>query len=204
METLHRFDGTRTAGPGRVNVSVLTATLDRPAPGIARAMAPRTSASIPSGLLTTLSSLPYRLGLGRLLGHRFLLLTFEDGAAAPPRRRLLEVVSWDDDRSEAVVIAPFGARSAWFQAALAGRAVECRIDAEVLRPLRARRVEGEEAYELFSAFERRNRLLMPLARPFVSRLAGFHYDGSPGARRRLLRTMPLLGLAGPLSRRRAG
>jgi hypothetical protein len=133
----------------------------------------------------------YRVGAGRLLGHRFLLLAFADGGSVH-RQRVLEVVSWDGAAREAVAISLLGREAEWYRAASGGGAIEVRIAGERLRP-RVRRIEGEEAFRMFSAFERRNRLLMPVARPVISRLAGFPYDGSPTARRRLLEKMPLLG-----------
>jgi hypothetical protein len=132
----------------------------------------------------------YRLGAGRLLGHRFLLLSFADGSGGQ-RHRVLEVVSWDGAGREAVAISLFGRQAEWYRAASDGGAAEVVIAGEHLRP-RVRRIEGEEAFQMFSAFEGRNRLLMPVARPFISRLAGFRYDGSATARRRLLEKMPLL------------
>lgn len=51
--------------------------------------------------------------------------------------------------------------------------------------------------DLFSAYERRNRLLLPVARPVLSRFAGFTFDGSAPARRELLERMPLVGLMDP-------
>lgn len=135
----------------------------------------------------------YDLGLGRLLGHRFLMVVHRGRRSGRVRRTILEVVSWDPERREAVVISGLGPNAGWRLNVLAGGAEEVWIGAERFAP-RARPLEGEEAFEVFSDYERRNRLLMPLARPVVSKLAGFRYDGSAPARRRLLERMPLLAL----------
>jgi hypothetical protein len=92
-----------------------------------------------------------------------------------------------------VVISLLGDRVGWYRAVSAGRGTEVLIAGERLDP-QVRRVEGEEAFRVFSAFERRNRFLMPLARPVISCLTGFRYDGSASAKQRLLEKMPLLGL----------
>lgn len=147
-------------------------------------------------LLRRLAAAPaflYDAGLGRLLGHRFLLLVHRGRRSGRRRRTVLEVVRWDPRAREAVVISGLGANAGWRLNVLAGGAEEVRIGGERFRP-GVRRLDGEEAFAAFSDFERRNRLLMPLARPVVSRLAGFDYDGSPSARRRLLERMPLLAL----------
>lgn len=139
--------------------------------------------------------------IGPILGHHLLLLTFGD-ADGRPSRRVLEVISWDARRKEAVVIALRGPGAPWLQAALDGAAERVDIGGERLVPV-ARRVEGEEAFRLFSEYEHRYRFLQPLTRPVVSRLAGFRYDGSPAARRRLLERMPLVAL-GPAPGRSPG
>ncbi|HYC81187.1 MAG TPA: nitroreductase family deazaflavin-dependent oxidoreductase [Solirubrobacterales bacterium] len=150
-------------------------------------------------LLRQLAAAPaylYDLGLGRLLAHRFLLLVHRGRRSGRRRRTILEVISWDERRREAVVISGLGPSAGWRLNVLAGGAEEVRIGGERFRP-QVREVAGEEAFSLFSEFERRNRLLMPVARPLVSRLAGFDYDGSPAARRQLLVRMPLLALRAP-------
>jgi hypothetical protein len=138
--------------------------------------------------------LVYRLRLGRLLGHRFLLFTFANAKKDAWREQALEVVEWDPRRRSAVVIALRGTDAPWYVAAFDGRARSVRIADLEIHP-KVRRVEGEEAFRVFSDFERRNRLLMPLSRPVISGLVGFRYDGSPRARRRLLDRMPLVELS---------
>ena len=54
--------------------------------------------------------------------------------------------------------------------------------------------------------ERRNRLAAPLVRHMLARLAGFDYDGSEAARRRLASALPLVAFTrehSPGSARRA-
>jgi hypothetical protein len=61
--------------------------------------------------------------------------------------------------------------------------------APVVRPL-----ASDEAVEVLADYERRNRLLAPLVRAVLSKLAGFRYNGSDAARRRLVQTLPLVAL----------
>lgn len=131
----------------------------------------------------------YRL-IGPLVGRHALLLTFR-GPDGRRREKLLEVISWDLRRKEAVVIALRGRDATWLRAALEGAAERIEIGSERLVPV-ARVLDGEEAVRLFGEYERRYRYLQPLTRPIVSGLAGFNYDGSPPARRRLLERMPLV------------
>ncbi|HET9152482.1 MAG TPA: hypothetical protein VFN85_00025 [Solirubrobacterales bacterium] len=46
----------------------------------------------------------YDLGAGRLLGHRFLLLTHRGRRSGRLYRTMLEIVAWDGARREAVVM----------------------------------------------------------------------------------------------------
>lgn len=60
----------------------------------------------------------------------------------------------------------------------------------------ARELGDDEAEALLSDYERRNRWIAPLVRAGLSWLAGWRYDSSPAARRRLVRQLPLMALRG--------
>jgi hypothetical protein len=51
----------------------------------------------------------YDLGAARLFGHRFLLLTHRGRRSGRLYRTMLEVVDWDSERREAIVMSGFGA-----------------------------------------------------------------------------------------------
>jgi deazaflavin-dependent oxidoreductase (nitroreductase family) len=135
----------------------------------------------------------YSIGAGRLLGHRFLLLTHRGRRSGRSYRTVLEVIEWEPAAGEAVVMSGFGPRSNWYLNALAGGAQEVRIGRLAFAP-ETRQIEAGEASALLAAYERRNRLLAPIVRSVLSRLADLDYDGSDAARRELLARLPLLGL----------
>lgn len=56
-----------------------------------------------------------------------------------------------------------------------------------------RLLDVEEAAAALAAYERRNRIVAPVIRRVLSRLAGFRYDGRPEARLRLVQALPLVG-----------
>jgi deazaflavin-dependent oxidoreductase (nitroreductase family) len=150
----------------------------------------------PSSLVRRALRVPallYGIGAGRLLGHRFLLLTHRGRRSGRIYRTILEVVGWDGARNEAVVMSGFGPRAAWYLNVLDGGAEEVRIAAVRFRPA-VRELETDEAVQVVAGYERRNRFVAPLVRAIFSRLAGFRYDGSDGARRRLVDALPLLAL----------
>ncbi|MBN1438762.1 MAG: nitroreductase family deazaflavin-dependent oxidoreductase [Anaerolineales bacterium] len=72
----------------------------------------------PRGLARLAFRLPiglFRLGLGGLLGTRFLLLIHSGRKTGRERRTVLEVVRHDKEKSVFVVAAGFGPQSDWYQ-----------------------------------------------------------------------------------------
>jgi len=154
---------------------------------------------VPNPLLRRAIGAPallYRIGAGRLLGHRFLLLTHRGRSSGRIYRTILEVVGWDGTRREAVVMSGFGPRANWYLNVMAGGAEEVRIAAARFRPA-VRKLEVDEAVRVVVDYERRNRFAAPLLRAVFSRLAGFRYDDSEAAQRRLVGALPLIALREP-------
>ena len=74
--------------------------------------------SPPGALLRLAMRLPvwlYRLRLGRLLGHRFLLLTHRGRKSGRVHQTMLEVVHYDPATRESVVAAAWGVRADWYR-----------------------------------------------------------------------------------------
>ena len=120
----------------------------------------------PSWWLRALFAAPqalYRIGLGRLLGHRFLELEHRGRQTGRLRRTVLEVVSYDPRTRESVVVAAWGPRSDWYRNVLAGGAA--RVQTAGARYTPEHRVLAEaDARELLAAYERRNRAEVKLFR----------------------------------------
>ena len=57
----------------------------------------------------------YRLKLGRVLGHRALLLTHIGRVSGKPRRAVLEVVHYDKDANTHYVASGFGEGADWYK-----------------------------------------------------------------------------------------
>jgi deazaflavin-dependent oxidoreductase (nitroreductase family) len=135
----------------------------------------------------------YAVHAGWLLGHRFLLLRHRGRRSHRRYRTVLEVVAWRPATREAVVLSGLGHRAQWYRNLLAGQAVQVQVArlrfAPAVRPL-----GSDEAVGVLADYERRNRLVAPLVRGVLSKLAGFRYDGSDAARRRLVQTLPLVAL----------
>lgn len=150
--------------------------------------------SRPGPVLKRLLAAPaalYRAGGGRLLGHRFLLLSHQGRRSGRTYETVLEVVRWDAGRDEATVMSGFGPGAQWYRNVLAGGAAEVQIGRGRFAPS-VRVLDPDEAAAALAAYERANRLIAPLVRRVLSRLAGFRYDGSEASRRRVVETLPLI------------
>jgi len=91
----------------------------------------------PSGWLRRLLRAPiflYRVGLGQLLGHRFLLLTHRGRRSGLPRQTVLEVLRFNARTRSAVVLSATGERADWFRNILAAPPLEVQIGAYRYQP----------------------------------------------------------------------
>ena len=136
----------------------------------------------------------YRFRLGFLLGHRFLLLAHRGRRSGRRYETVLEVVHHDAQRDELVVVSGFGPRASWFRNVMAGHAVEMRSGRTHFVPS-YRLLDPGEAAATLADYERRNRLVAPVIRLLLGRLAGFAYDSSPAARDRLVRSLPFVAFS---------
>jgi deazaflavin-dependent oxidoreductase (nitroreductase family) len=134
----------------------------------------------------------YRLHLGFLLGERFLLLEHRGRRSGRSYRTVLEVVRFDHHDGEAVVMSGWGRRAGWYRNVTAGGAFGVEVGRRRFAP-EVRLLDTEEAATALAAYERRNRIVAPVIRRVLSRLAGFPYDGSPEARLRVVQALPLVG-----------
>jgi deazaflavin-dependent oxidoreductase (nitroreductase family) len=149
----------------------------------------------------------YRFGLGGVLGHRFLALTHRGRRTGRLYTTVLEVVRWRKDVAEAVVVSGFGRDADWYRNVVAGGAVEVQVGRLRYHPT-VRVLGAGEAAAVLAGYERRNRLVTPVIRAVLGRLTGRPYDGSPAARERLVRELPLVAFTpedrGPFGPHHAG
>ena len=133
----------------------------------------------------------YRLGLGGLLGHRFLLLTHTGRRTGAPHRAFIEVVRYTPATGEAVVLAGYGRTSDWYRNVRAGGPAWVDFG-QGPRPARHRDVPPDEAAQALVAYERRYGPLRPLLHRVISAFAGFDYRGTDDDRRRAAEALPML------------
>jgi deazaflavin-dependent oxidoreductase (nitroreductase family) len=144
----------------------------------------------PRGLARLTFRLPiwlYRLGLGGLLGCRFLMLTHIGRRSGLPRRTVLEVVRHDRESETFVVAAGFGAESDWYrnirrhpQVTVQSGRRNYQMNATFLTP--------EEAGDELLNYHRRH----PLASRELARIMGYRLDGSEADVRALGQLLPMV------------
>jgi deazaflavin-dependent oxidoreductase (nitroreductase family) len=133
----------------------------------------------------------YRWNFGRLLGHRFLLLTHIGRRTGLRRHTVLEVMEYRKEGPEAVVMSAFGRNADWLRNIEAAPAPEVVIGSQHFVAAH-RFLDEEEAIRVITGYEQRNWFIAPIIRAVLTRLLGWRYDGSEGARRRLAAQLPLI------------
>lgn len=114
----------------------------------------------PTGVVRLLMRAPivlYRLGLGRVMGRRFVYLAHTGRVSGKRRDVVLETVRFDPRVPEVFVVAAWGRRADWLRNIEAGPALELRIgNRRWLRP--EHRILSEvEMVALLEDYRRRHR-----------------------------------------------
>lgn len=130
-------------------------------------------------------TLLYRIGLGRLLGKRFLLLVHRGRKSGLERRAVLEVIECEAGPRSAVVLSGWGDRSQWFRNLQAAPPLAVEVGGESwLRP-RFEVLEPDRAVEVVEEYRRDHPLLMSV----LDRFFGWPRKASEEERRRLARDL---------------
>jgi deazaflavin-dependent oxidoreductase (nitroreductase family) len=93
----------------------------------------------------------YRLGLGRLLGHRFLLLTHRGRKSGRPYQSVLEVVHYDPVTRESIVISGWGTRADWYRNIRANPPIAVSTGGAKFQPT-FRELTADETYPVVQAY----------------------------------------------------
>jgi deazaflavin-dependent oxidoreductase (nitroreductase family) len=97
----------------------------------------------------------YRLGLGNLLGKRFLLLEHVGRVTGLPRHAVLEVIRRDDEKNTFMVVSGFGKRSDWYKNIGKNPGVRIRVGRRWMEAV-AERLGPEEAQAEILDYARRH------------------------------------------------
>jgi deazaflavin-dependent oxidoreductase (nitroreductase family) len=154
--------------------------------------------SKPAGALRLAIRLPiylYRLDLGRLLGHRFLLLVHQGRRSGLLRETVLEVLLYDPATKESVVLSAWGERADWYRNVGATPALEVRIGGERYVP-EQRFLAPQENPAVISDYGRRH----PLGFWVFAKVFGYPLDGTEAARREFAYSLRFVAFSPQASR----
>lgn len=122
----------------------------------------------------------YRLGLGRLLGNRFVLLTHRGRSSKEARQAVLEVMDTNSATGAVLVASGFGDRSQWFRNILAQPRVLFQVGGERRRGT-ATPLSPQESGRALAHHARKN----PETVAALMRSLGHDVDGDPESYERL-------------------
>ncbi|MBW2241794.1 MAG: nitroreductase family deazaflavin-dependent oxidoreductase [Deltaproteobacteria bacterium] len=131
----------------------------------------------------------YRVGLGGLLGKRFLLLHHMGRRSGLSRQAVLEVMRHDPATDSCVIASGFGEQADWFRNLM--ETPDARIELGWKKiDIRAERLPLDEAEREMVNYGQRN----PRAAKLVAKLMGYEHDGSDEDLRALAEILPLIRL----------
>ncbi len=145
----------------------------------------------PTGLLRVALRLPiwlYRLRLGWLLGHRFLLLTHRGRKTGRARQTMLEVVRYDPATRESVVAAAWANRADWYRNIQARPALRVQTAGVRYTPLQ-RFLSPDEVYAALRDYERRHAVAARVLGPWL----GIPFGQSEAVLRAVAASLPMVG-----------
>jgi deazaflavin-dependent oxidoreductase (nitroreductase family) len=126
----------------------------------------------PTGLLRLALRSPiwlYRIGLGRVFGHRLVYLAHRGRRSGARREVVIEAVAYDVATPSVTVVAAWGRNPDWYRNLLAAPAIEVRVGARRWHQPTHRRLTGTEVRETLHAY----RLAHPRAWRRLAPLLGF-------------------------------
>ena len=130
----------------------------------------------------------YRLRLGWLLGHRFLLLTHTGRKSGLPRQTVIEVVRYEKETKTYYVVSGWGEKSDWYQNVRKLPQVGIHSGGDYFKA-QAEFIGGEQAVEILEAYARDH----PMAFNELSGLfLGERMTPNSDAPRRLAEKMPMV------------
>lgn len=131
----------------------------------------------------------YRLGLGGLLGERFVLLNHIGRKSGQPRQAVLEVVNHNKDTGAYVVASGFGEKADWYRNVMANPEVTIQVGRKRIAA-HAERLPLPQAAVIMLVYNRNH----PAALRTLAGLLGYRTDGSESDVRFFADIIPLIAL----------
>ena len=149
-------------------------------------------ANKPKGLLRWALRAPrwlYHIGLGWVLGERFLMLSYVGRRSGLRRETVIEVIGHDKEKDIYFVASGWGTRSDWYRSILANPAVSIQVGKRRF-DARAQTLDLEESVQRLSAYASKH----PAAFHELSRLmTGNALKGTEQECRQMAQSVPVIG-----------
>ncbi len=116
----------------------------------------------------------YRVGLGWLLGKRFLLLNHLGRKSGLARKTVLEVVNYDSETDTYYIASGYGKKAQWYKNIVADPNVNIQVGLRRLA-VQAMPLEPDESGEMMVKYAKK----YPKAAKALCHLVGYQVDGSP-------------------------
>jgi deazaflavin-dependent oxidoreductase (nitroreductase family) len=129
----------------------------------------------------------YRLGLGKLLGNRFLLLTHKGNKSGQQRQAVLEVIQSYPSEERYLVVSGFGEKSHWYQNIKQEPRVTIQVGSKK-NPAIANQLDSKLAGDVILEYTQNN----PWALKTFSRLLGYEIEHSPQGYRQFGENIPVI------------
>jgi deazaflavin-dependent oxidoreductase (nitroreductase family) len=130
----------------------------------------------------------YRLGLGGLFGHQFLLVRHAGRRTGQVRETVLKVLRYDPSTGESIVASAWGTRTDWYRNVQAGGCLSVSTGGIKYVP-EMRAVSADEAFAVFDEWTRRQRWFADLMLGQI----GLSWDVPDTERRAIVAAFPFLG-----------
>lgn len=131
----------------------------------------------------------YKIGLGPLFGHRFLMLGHTGRVSGLTRHAVIEVVERDRDLGSYTVCSGLGAGSQWYRNITRNPEVAIQVGWKVM-PALAVPLPPEEGAEVLRGYAARH----PVVARWLMRMLGIEADGTPEGFRRAGLELPFVKL----------
>jgi len=129
----------------------------------------------------------YRMGLGWMLGKRFLLLNHIGRNSGQSRQAVLEVVDFDSTNNIYLVASGFGEKAQWFQNIMHTPDVNIQVGSRKMSA-HAERLSTEKSEATLSDYAQNH----PTALRELSKILNIPYDGSPESIHSMARALPVV------------
>jgi len=131
----------------------------------------------------------YQIGLGGLMGERFLLLSHMGRNTGEERQTVIEVVAKDESKDTYYVVSAWGETADWLQNLKKEPLCSVRVGGKRFNA-KAKRISQDQAESTLMDYARRH----PKALRGLAAFSGFEVDGSEEDYRKMARQLPTVAL----------